>query len=253
MMASKSSTPVVTRGRKGSQKEGVSTGITLDEFSVLLRETEERLKKCFKDEISVLSERLVDVEKALSSVQIECARLDVENARMKEVILNQQMQLENHESKLRERNLLVNNVPEDNLSFGTETLESDSDKISFIITSAQVDADIDDVIDFQRLGKRTPNKHRPLRITLADKKVKFAFLNMRKSISMNKDLQQAFHNRVFINSDNSFLRQKEDYRLRERLRELKNDYPNSRSYIRAGALYQNGSIIDKVDVRNQIF
>jgi len=45
----------------------------------------------------------------------------------------------------------------------------------------------------------------------------------------------------------------EEYRLRKKLKELKTDDPHSTSYIRSGSLYCDGSVIDKVDFRNQLF
>lgn len=149
--------------------------------------------------------------------------------------------------------VIFHNVPEDDLSFGADRLKSDSEKINFIICSAQVKVEPTDVESLQRLGKRNDNKHRPLKITLSDTDAKFAFLNARKSISMNDTLRQVFHNRVYVNTDNSFLRQKEEFRLRQRLKDLKNEKANSRSFIPCGALYLNGSIVGKVDVRNHLF
>ena len=93
---------------------------------------------------------------------------------------------------------MVHDVPEDNLCHGSKTLETDTDKISFIIDSVHLDVDIDDVVDLQRLGRRTENKHRPLRVTLANTEIKFAFLNSRKTISTNNDLRQVFHNKTLV-------------------------------------------------------
>ena len=82
----------ITRGRKGSVKDS----LTLDDVSSLIRQSEERIKSCFKDEIAALTEKIATLENNLSVVQTECSRLDFEVTRMKDIITNQQLTIENH-------------------------------------------------------------------------------------------------------------------------------------------------------------
>ena len=110
----------------------------------------------------------------------------------------------------------------------------------------------DDVVSFQRLGKRREVKSRPLKITLKSTEDKYHFLNLRRAISKNETTNKKFHTRVFVNCDSSFLVQKEENRLRQRCKQLNLDNPGS-CYIRSGALYQGDSIVDRIDVKNQLF
>ena len=105
----------------------------------------------------------------------------------------------------------------------------------------------------RRLGKRTSDKSRPLKIELKHKHLKFDFLNVRKSINSSKEIQKHFSKKIFINTDSSFLMRKEEFRLRERLREMKRNDPNMSSYIRAGVLYQDDRKVDEVDVCSHLF
>lgn len=251
-MTNKASTPV-TRSRKGSLKESV----TIDDISALmdskLRESEDRMKKYIKDEITFLTEKIGKLENSLSSVQTECARLDQEFLKIKDVLINQQLQVEKNERRLREKNLIIQNIPEENISFGSENLTDDEDKLHYIIREAMVETKPENVVSLQRLGKRQHNKIRPLRVTLSDTKAKYKFLNKRRDVLMNNNIHKTFHERIFINCDNSFLMQKEEFRLRQSLRKLKSEHPTSPVFVRSGSLYLDGSVVDSVDVRNQLF
>ena len=110
-----------------------------------------------------------------------------------------------------------------------------------------------DLVSVRRLGKRTSQKPRPIKVEMRHKELKFAFLNKRKSITRNQEIQTYFQNKVFVNTDNSFLVQREENRLRVRLKEMGRSEPNTNSYIRAGVLYQDDHKVDEVDVRNQLF
>jgi hypothetical protein len=62
-----------------------------------------------------------------------------------------------------------------------------------------------------------------------------------------------FQTKVYINPDNSPLVQQEEFRLRGKMKQLKKDEPSLPSYIKAGVLYYNGSKIDEINVRHQLF
>lgn len=250
-MAEKSAkdSPKNTRSRKGSLKDSTSNAEILE----LLRESEERIKKCIKAEISLMTEKLTTIETALSSVQSECARIDNEILKVKEVIYNQQVQIEKNEQRLRSNNIIVHNIPETNVSTASVQLKDDSEKLRFLCRSADININKDDVISTRRLGKRSSGKSRPLKIELRNRDQKYEFLNKRRHIITNQELQRCFESRIFVNPDNSFLVQKEEYRLRERLKRLKAEEPNLSCYIRSGTLYQEGKMIDKIDFRHQLF
>ena len=60
-----------------------------------------RVKKglCFlREEIAALSERIEKIENNLSSVHVQCIQIDSEVSKIKDVILNQQQQIEKNES-----------------------------------------------------------------------------------------------------------------------------------------------------------
>jgi regulator of replication initiation timing len=69
----------------------------------LIQESEERVKKYIKDELTVLMEKYSKIERHVSAVQSECVRLDIEVSKIKEIIEKQQLQIEYNEQKLREK------------------------------------------------------------------------------------------------------------------------------------------------------
>lgn len=247
MQKESASTPRL-RTRKGSLKE-----VSLSEVAELLRESEERIKAFVKSEFDSLAERIDKIESKLSVVQTQCVRLDGEMEKVKEVISDQMLQLENHEKKLRERNIIVSNVPESDITVAGQTITCDSDKVMALCEMADLDIDSNDVVTLQRLGKRQPNKNRPLMIQLDNKELKFKLLNKRKKISKDESIKQVFRDKIYVNPDSSYLMQKEEFRLRQKLRQLKNANPEIASYIRSGVLYSDGAVVDKADVRNQFF
>ena len=227
------------------------TSVSSD-FADLLRESEERLKTFIEDRFNTLTEKLTKIESALSAVQTECARLDSEITVIRDTICKQQLQIEASERKLREKNLIVHNIPEVDVDTSTEQLRNDNEKVMHICRMADIDVKNEDIVAVRRLGKRISGKCRPLKIELSKSDHKYKFLNKRKDVIGNKNLLTDFKNKVFINPDNSYFVQLEEQRLRKHLAQLKNDFPSRPSYIKSGVLYHEGSVVDKVDVRNQL-
>lgn len=258
-MASGKSTPVTTRGRKGSVKDSVS----YDDFSKLLRESEDRIRKdmqqVFQKEISTLKDKLERFESRFSFIHQELVRIDGQYERLKELVVSQQLQIEQGEKRARECNLILHNIPETDLSTSTSCLKSDDDKIKTLIQTAKIDVNMGDVVSIQRIGKShlspggSKQRQRPIKISLKDKDKKYKILNKRREISQNTLLKQTFHNKIFVNSDSSFLVQKEEYRLRQHLKEIKSDNSSASAFIRAGVLYVDGSEVDKIDIKKQLF
>lgn len=211
------------------------------------------MKIFVREEIRALNDRLCNSEKAISIMQTECVRLDDEIKRMKQVVISQQKFIEVNEEKNRANNLIVHNLPETEVKHNGVFLKSDADKLSFISSTVGIDFDHDDIVATHRLGKKTPGKLRPTKIILENKEIKHQALRKRKEISHNPEICKAFNSTIFINPDVSFLVQKELYRLRQKLKDVKRDDPNSKPYIRSRALYLNGSVIDEVNIENQLF
>ena len=160
-----------TRGRRGSVKEVPS----LDDISALLKHTEERLVKCFREEVASLREEVKQLERKLSSTQTECSRLDDEVRTLRGIICNQQNMIEVHEQKLRACNLIVHNIPEGEVLSGSKTLKHDREKIEALINDNNIEVKESDVVSVRRIGQKRSNKIRPLNITPSDSEKSSSF------------------------------------------------------------------------------
>lgn len=227
--------------------------VSLTEVAELIRESEERLKAFVKSEFESLVERIDKIESRMSVVQTQCVHFDGELEKVKEVISQQMLQVESHEKKLRERNVIVHNMPESGITVAGETINHDSDKIMALCKMTDLDIVSKDVVNLQRLGKRQTNKNRPLKIQFREKEHKFKLLNNRNKISKDETIKRTFCHKIYVNPDSSHLMQKEEFRLRQKLHQLKDASPKIASFIRSGALYSDGVVVDKADVRNQLF
>ena len=213
-------TPPTTRGRKGSLKEPVS----LSDVAELIRESEERMKVFLEDklktivreELCAINDRLSDFGSTLSTLQGECVRLDDQISTIKNIIFRQHLHLEEQEKKLREKNIIVHNIPEGKLTDGSDLLRDDKEKIALLCNSATVRFDDDAIVDVQRVGKPDVNKTRPLKVTLKSTDTKYKFLNNRREITMNDDIKRFFKRKVHVNPDSSPFVQKEEKGLREK-------------------------------------
>ena len=241
--------------RKGSAKDQAAEvdSASPSDIASLLRETEDRLMKFFKDEICKVTDRLDRMEKNISSLQCECIRLDNEMTKTREVLIRQQVTIENHEASIRAANLIFHNIPENVVTLeDDQSLDTDTNKVEHILQKSNLHLDSSDIKRVQRLGKRS-DKPRLLKVILQDKDDKFRILNKRSEISKNRSITDVFGSRVFVNQDSSFLVQKEEKRLRSKLESLKQEYSNDNIFIRSGVLYHNGKTVDRVDVSKQLF
>ena len=245
------SSPKNLRNRKGSIKDNKESAES--DFSALLRETEERMKSFFKEEIKTLHDRMSSIENSILNLKTECIRLDDNLLKVKEVIVAQQKQIESNESKLRERNLVIHNIPESDVIDGIEKLKDDTDKLTFLCKTPSVQIKADDISSTKRLGQLKPGKPRPIKIELRTRDIKYRLLNRRREISKNESLIKTFGRKIFVNPDQSFLVQREELRLREEQSRLKDENPGSSVYIRSGVLYLDNSPKDRINVTHHLF
>lgn len=251
--------PKNTRSRKASLKDTPKAEAAVD-FSSLLRECENRLKAFFKDEINSIktdirsiTDHLSSIDANISNLKTETVRLDEEIAKIKDVVKMQQLRIEKYEVNLRANNLIVHNIPENEVDGCKETLISEREKIAFLSEAVGVNLSLNDIALTQRLGKRSTNRPRPLKVCFKSKEQKYRLLNKRRDVSRNATLKQVFGATVYLNPDNTVLVQQEERRLRSRLQSLKIDDPDGIHYIRSGVLYSNGKEVDRVNMIPQLF
>ena len=247
-------TPKNLRSRKGSLKDPSEPSVP--DFAALLKETEERMKSFFREEIKSIYDRISTIETSVLSLKTETVRLDSEIQSIQDVILRQQITIESFESKQREKNVIIHNIPESGVDDGVNRVKEDTDKVALLCQIAKVDIKSTDISSIHRLGGQNENNGkgpRPIKVQLKTRDEKYKLLNKRREISTNDVIIKTFGRKIYVNPDQSYLIQKEELRLRRERARLKNKFPNSSVFIRSGVLYMDNSPFDKVDVSKQLF
>ena len=139
------------------------------------------------------------------------------------------------------------------MSTSTEQLSDDADKIRFLCRSVDLDVKREDIVTLHRVGRKATGKHRTFKVELRSTDSKFKFLNIRNEITRSQKIKPCFQNSVFVNPDSSYLVQREEFRLRQRLKKLKEENPHRTLHIRSGCLYADDTEVDKVDVCDELF
>ena len=68
-----------------------------------------------------------------------------------------------------------------------------------------------------------------------------------------KSHKNTFFHSIYVKNDETKLARNENYRLRKKARKLRAKFPDATIKIEKGVLKQNGAIVDKFDINNQIF
>jgi hypothetical protein len=218
-----------------------------------IKESEERLVAHVDKRLDALATKIESIENSMAEVKGVQVQQEADIAKIKEIIVAQQHQIEAYEDRERCCNLMLSNIPEDNIVFENETLTTDFQKVRSLIQAICSDnnnIDSSDILEVKRIGKSGGTAPRLLKVCLED-------IDHRNSIlycsrNLNRDSIRNSFGRVFINKDMSFLRRREEKRLRDAYRHLKGKYPDS-ARLRRGKLYLGQAIYDRIDFTNQLF
>ena len=223
--------------------------ITLADIQAIVRGSEERVLARLDD----ITTRLVQLEDRLNRMQLNQTQTELDVLALKDIIANQQKQLEKHETEGRRNNLIFMGIPESNVVFDDETLTNDSDKISSLCNEISDDLNQYSIQSCFRLGTKTGQKNRPIKVVFSDVSARNKILYSQKRLRENSSVVNSF-GRIFVNKDSSFLMRREEVRLREAQKaERSKAPPNTKIYIRSGKLYKDDVVIDQVNIINQLF
>lgn len=188
------------------------------------------------------SKQLSNLKQLISKQENTINCLKDENAKIKEVMIIQAKQLDEHETKKRECYAIFHNIPEDEVPL--------KDHVYNIASKINSEDLFDRDFTPFRIGKQSStnsNRNRPT-------KVKFSSAN-NKSSFLRKFNNTTDKNNIFITYDLSPLAQKENQRLRQRRKEVADNPANisKKVYIKQGKLYIDNNIIETFDIKNQVF
>ena len=224
--------------------------LSLDDVKNLIFESEKRIMSKLDNLFSSISA----LESKFDSIKTEQIRLGLEVKGIKDVILKQQEQIERLESDRRQENLVFSGVPESPLPLNKDdTLNNDTDKLAFLCEKIDENFDVDDIASCYRIGQKKGNRPRLLHVKFEDMKTRNTLLFKQRPLRSDEECLEHF-GQVFINKDSTTLVRREEKHLRDRMKEVKNQSSSTdRIFIRAGKLFKNGTLVDEINIANQVF
>jgi hypothetical protein len=229
-----------------------STSFTLLDIQKLIAESEQRVVAHVNKKFEALSTKIDNLEASITAIKAVQAQQETDISNIKEVVVQQQLQIEAFEDRERRCNLIISNLPESDVTFKNSTLSSDADKVKALIGEIVPETEgvnPGDVLEVTRIGR--PGKFpRIVKLRLPDMNCRNKILRSSKGLN-SPGVQQSF-GRLFVNKDMSYLRRLEEKRLRVRSKELSAQYPGQ-VRLRNGKLFLGPAIRDSVDFRNQLF
>lgn len=231
-----------------------SASFTLLDIQKLITESEERLIAHVNKRFDTLSAKVESLENSIKEVKAVQIQQETDIAKIKDIIVDQQHQIEAYEERERCCNLILSNVPEGSITFEKETLSTDDAKVRSLVDAIvpetmRLDVN-EDILNVKRIGQSGGRSPRILKVCLSDIDCRNKIL--RCSRNLNSDTIRSAYGRVYANKDMSFLRRLEEKRLREAYRQLKVKFPDD-TRLRNGKLFLGQTMKDRVDFKNQLF
>ena len=152
--------------------------------------------------------------------------------------------------------MINSNIPECPGTFNNETLSDDDAKVKALVNAIVPDSTCmhldtsEAILDVKRIGYSGGNSPRILKVSLLDVECRNKILRCTRNLN-SETIHRTFE-RVFINKDMSFLRRREEKRLRDAYRQLRARYPED-ARLKNGKLFLSQAIKDRIDFRNQLF
>ena len=138
-------------------RSGSETLFTLEDMERLIRESKNRIIS----RIDRIEERIASIEDSLTRIQTEQIRLDVQNDKLKDLIINQQMQIESIESRSRRNNLIFNGLSESDVHVNGMKLKNDIEKLNHLCKTINANFQDNVILSSTRLGKSNDKKNNP--------------------------------------------------------------------------------------------
>lgn len=194
------------------------------------------------------------IESRMDCIQNDHISFRLELNQVKNVICNQQKYIEQLEFEKRRPNLIVSGISESPLMINDMILDDDEAKVNFLLNEIDnTSSENIPVKSLSRIGK--PNSKFPRLIKLEFYQVTHRNMVIRsqRKIRDDRNIKTVFGN-VYFNPDETVLVRNENSRLRSISHALKkSSNAGENIYIKRGVLYKNSEIVDKVDIRNQLF
>ena len=142
---------------------------------------------------------------------------------------------------------MITGIPNANLTIGNRVLTDTIQKVTGIL--GQLNANIKETAyTIKQFDPPTDKPTHSAKITLNSVDMRKAVVSEAKKLKNIPGLD-----RVYVKNDETKLARSENYRLRDKARDLRLRYPGASININKGILKQDDVEVDKFDLSNQIF
>ena len=234
-----SNTNRVLRSSSGSEAPILSSSKCEKSMTITVADLHEALDQL---RFTLREEIRKDFQEELRELRTTIQNQQVTIQTMKTTIIEQALCIERYEKERRANCAIIYGIPE-----ATDSTENLNDKIIDILQKTEVYFNSSEVFPV-RIGKKGKNP-RPVKITLKSEATKKEVVaKAREKFPKKPELKS-----IFINYDQSPLTRKENLRLREKMKSLRVEHPQKEIKISNGLLLMDGLVVDKFDLRTQVF
>ena len=182
-------------------------------------------------------EKIEELEKTISS--------------MKKTIVNQQEFLEQLQRNNLAKNAMVTGIPNDPLIVGNNSVDDPKEKVIAILNELNPNLNEHEysIYMFDPFTRHDGTITHSAKVTFHSIDIKKQTLANSKTL---KDKGNFFRS-IYCKNDETKIARSENYRLRKKAKELREEFPDDTIKIEKGVLKRNNVQVDKFDLNNQLF
>ena len=240
----------VTKVCSECQSEPIAATAQIDEEETMSNIKFSEFKVWMKAELNPISEDIKSLKESVKEIekqkrQIELLKTRVEEHEetidaLKNVVAKQQRSLRAQDSEIREKNLIVSGISENDVVSNGQRYHTDEEKIGELFRTIGVN--LPEGSTMERLGKPNDRYSRSIKLNVVSK------ANRDQAITKSKELKNAAApwNMVYINYDQHPAVVEENKRLRKKKKALENLDENKDKEIKIekGELKIDGTVVD---------
>ena len=170
---------------------------------------------------------------------------------MKKTIVNQQEFLEQLQRNNLAKNAMITGIPDTPLIINNNSIDEPEEKVKAILNELNPNLRNQDysIRVFDSFTKHDGSITRSAKVTFTSIDTKKETLANSKTL---KDKGNFFRS-IYCKNDETKIARSENYRLRKKAKELRDEFPDDTIKIEKGVLKRNDVQVDKFDLNNQLF
>ena len=205
--------------------------------------------------ITPISDKLDKLEHYITTnVEAQNAKLELLKAHVKEkeqtietmsqIIINMQTSLNKIDSDKRITNIMVAGLSENVVKHNNDELSNDAEKLERMLQVMDIDVQtlgLVETFEFSRIGQENDTMTRLLKVNVKSKATRDKILEKAKELKNKDDPWK----RVYVKKDVHFVYAKENQRLNNRRKELRDQNPEKDIKIHNGKLLIDDCVVDR--------